>query len=55
MISARVEAIVAGGRCDVGTSSGNFYALIVADGTTEGRFKGDGPIGHSASYTDGRL
>ncbi len=55
MISARVEAIVAGGKCYVGTFSGNLHALNVADGTTAWTFKAGGPIGHSAAYSDGRI
>lgn len=55
MISARVEAIVAGGKCLVGTFSGNLHALRIADGTTAWTFKAGGAIGHSAAVADGRV
>lgn len=53
MIASRVEAIVADGRCYVGTFAGNLHALNVADGTTAWTFKTGGPIGHSVAYDDG--
>jgi hypothetical protein len=55
MIASRVEAIVAGGKCYVGTFAGNLHALNVADGTTAWTVKAGGPIGHSATYSDGRV
>ncbi len=55
MIASRVEAIVAGGKCYVGTFSGNLRALNVADGSTAWTFKAGGPIGHSAAHSDGRV
>jgi hypothetical protein len=55
MIASRVEAIVAEGKCFVGTFAGNFHALSVKDGTTAWTFKTGGPIGHSACYSKGRV
>jgi outer membrane protein assembly factor BamB len=55
MIATRVEAILAEGKCYVGTFSGNLYALDVADGSTVWRFQAEGPIGHSPCYDRGRL
>jgi outer membrane protein assembly factor BamB len=55
MIASRVEAIVAGGKCYVGTFAGNLYALNVADGSTAWTFKAGGPIGHSPAYADGKI
>jgi hypothetical protein len=55
MIASRVEAIVAEGKCFVGTFAGNLHALDVADGKTLWTFKAKGPIGHSPEYRDGRL
>jgi len=55
MIASRVEAIVAGGKCYVGTFAGRLHALNVADGTTAWTFQAAGPIGHSAAYADGRV
>jgi len=55
MIATRVEAIVAGGRCFVGTFAGNMYALDVATGETVWTFKAAGPVGASPCYGDGKL
>ncbi len=55
MIASRVEAIVAEGKCFVGTFAGNLHALDVADGKTLWTFRAKGPIGHSPEYRDGRL
>lgn len=55
MISARVEAIVAGGKCYVGTYAGTLYALKVEDGSTAWTFKAGGAIGHSPCYSEGRI
>jgi len=55
MIATRVEAIVAEGRCFVGTFAGTMYALNVADGSTAWEFSAGGPIGHSPCFNDGRL
>lgn len=55
MIASRVEAIVAGGKCYVGTFAGRLHALNVADGSTAWTFQAGGPIGHSAAYADGRV
>lgn len=55
MIASRVEAIVAEGRCFVGTFAGRMHALNVADGTTAWTARAKGPIGHSALYESGRL
>ncbi len=55
MIATRVEAIVAGGKCFVGTFAGNFYALDVATGETVWTFKAEGPLGTSPCYEAGRL
>jgi len=55
MIASRVEAIVAGGKCFVGTFAGNLHALRTDDGSTLWTFKAAGPIGCSPCYDDGRL
>lgn len=55
MIATRVEAIIAEGKCFVGTFAGNVYALNVADGKIAWQFAARGPIGASACYADGRL
>jgi hypothetical protein len=55
MIATRVEAIVAGDKCYVGTFAGRLHALHVADGSTAWTFQAAGPIGHSVAYADGRL
>lgn len=55
MIASRVEAIVAEGRCYVGTFAGRLHALNVADGTTAWTAQARGPIGHSALYDSGRV
>jgi hypothetical protein len=55
MISARVEAIVAEGKCFVGTFAGRLHALNVADGSSAWTAKVRGAIGHSALYDSGLL
>lgn len=55
MIATRVEAIVAEGKCFVGTFAGNCYALDVATGETLWAFKAAGPIGASPCYDSGKL
>ncbi len=55
MIATRVEAIVAEGKCFVGTFAGNLYALDVKDGKTVWEFHAEGPIGHSPCYEQGSL
>ena len=55
MIATRAEAIVAEGKCFVGTFAGNLHALNVSDGKTAWTFKAAGPIGHSPTYHDGKL
>ncbi|MBI3854180.1 MAG: PQQ-like beta-propeller repeat protein, partial [Planctomycetes bacterium] len=55
MIASRVEAIVAEGKCFVGTFSGRLHALNVADGTTAWTAEAKGPIGHSPLYHSGRV
>lgn len=55
MIATRVEAIVAEGRCYVGTFAGKLYALKVEDGSTAWKSAVAGPIGASACYEKGRL
>ncbi|UCG60063.1 MAG: PQQ-like beta-propeller repeat protein [Phycisphaerales bacterium] len=55
MIATRVEAIVAEGKCYIGTFAGNLYALDVRDGSTVWTFKANGPIGASPCYQDGKL
>ena len=55
MIATRVEAIVAEGKCYVGTFAGNLYALDVETGKTEWTFQADGPIGVAPCYHEGRL
>lgn len=55
MIASRVEAIVAEGRCFVGTFAGNMYAIDVTDGSTRWGFKAAGPIGYSPCYEKGRV
>jgi outer membrane protein assembly factor BamB len=42
MIASRVEAIVAEGKCFVGTFAGNLHALDLADGKTVWTFKAGG-------------
>jgi len=55
MIATRVEAIVAEGKCFVGTFVGRLYALDVTDGRTLWCGEAAGPIGASPCYRDGRL
>ncbi len=55
MIATRVEAIVAEGKCFVGTFAGTMYALSVTNGKTLWNFTAAGPIGASPCYHDGRL
>jgi outer membrane protein assembly factor BamB len=55
MIATRVEAIVAEGKCFVGTFAGNMYALNVLNGEVIWKFKAAGPIGASPCYEKGRL
>ncbi|MBN2316789.1 MAG: PQQ-binding-like beta-propeller repeat protein [Sedimentisphaerales bacterium] len=55
MIATRVEAIVAEGKCFVGTFAGNMVALDVANGDVVWTFAATGPIGASPCYRNGRL
>ena len=55
MIATRVEAILAEGKCFVGTFAGRLYALDVATGETRWQFQSAGPIGTSPCYRDGRI
>lgn len=55
MIATRVEAIVAGGRCFVGTLAGRLHALRVGAGATAWTFQAAGPIGHSPCFHGGRV
>jgi len=55
MIATRVEAIIARGKCFVGTFAGNIYALDIKDGRTLWTFTADGPIGASPCCHNGRL
>jgi outer membrane protein assembly factor BamB len=55
MIATRVEAIVAGSKCFVGTFAGHMYALDVTNGETIWKFTAEGPIGASPCYEKGRL
>ncbi|MDH4238269.1 MAG: PQQ-binding-like beta-propeller repeat protein [Phycisphaerae bacterium] len=55
MIATRVEAIVAEGKCFVGTFAGNMYALNVLNSEVIWKFKAAGPIGASPCYEKGRL
>ncbi|UCD49407.1 MAG: PQQ-like beta-propeller repeat protein, partial [Phycisphaerales bacterium] len=55
MIATRVEAIVADGKCFVGTFAGNMHALDVTNGRTRWTFAARGPIGASPCYAEGRL
>jgi len=55
MIATRVEAIVAEGKCFVGTFAGRMRALSVRDGKTLWTFKASGPIGASPCYARGRI
>jgi hypothetical protein len=55
MIASRVEAIVGGGKCYVGTLTGTLYALNVADGSTAWAFRAGGPILHSPALAEGKL
>jgi hypothetical protein len=55
MIASRVEAIVAEGKCFVGTFAGRLHALNNVDGTTAWTFEARGAIGHSALYHSGRV
>ncbi len=55
MIATRCEAIVAGGKCFVGTFAGNVYALDVRDGKTLWTFRAAGPVGASPCWHGGRL
>ncbi|HUT01806.1 MAG TPA: PQQ-binding-like beta-propeller repeat protein [Phycisphaerae bacterium] len=53
MIATRVEAIVAEGKCFVGTFAGRLRALSVRDGKTLWTFQAAGPIGASPCYAAG--
>lgn len=55
MIATRVEAIVAEGKCFVGTFAGRLHALHVEDGSTAWTFQAAGPIGHSPLVHRGRV
>jgi len=55
MIATRVEAIVAEGKCFVGTFAGALHALDVRDGRAAWTFRTAGPIGASPCYHGGRL
>ncbi|MHC4169142.1 MAG: outer membrane protein assembly factor BamB family protein [Planctomycetota bacterium] len=55
MIATRVEAIIAEGKCFVGTFAGNMYALDAANGRTLWKFAAAGPIGASPCYRQGKL
>jgi outer membrane protein assembly factor BamB len=55
MIASRAEAVVAEGKCFVGTFAGTLYALRVEDGSTAWTFKAGAPIGHSALYSAGKV
>ncbi len=55
MIATRVEAIVAEGKCFVGTFAGKFRGLDVVTGETVWEKQLAGPIGASPSYHDGLL
>lgn len=55
MIATRVEAIVAEGKCFIGTFAGQFYALDIVDGHTVWQFQTAGPIGASPCYHDGKV
>ncbi|MBE3070082.1 MAG: PQQ-like beta-propeller repeat protein, partial [Planctomycetes bacterium] len=55
VIATRVEAIVAEGKCFVGTFAGRLHALKVEDGSTAWTFQAAGAIGHSPSYRDGKV
>jgi len=55
MIATRVEAIVAEGKCFVGTFAGKMRALHVADGATAWTFQAGGPVGASPCYAAGKL
>jgi len=55
MIATRVEAIVAEGKCFIGTFAGRLYALDVTDGRTLWCCRAGGPIGASPCYHEGRL
>lgn len=55
MIATRAEAIIADGKCFVGTFAGHMYALDVRTGRTVWKFAARGPIGASGCYHDGRL
>ena len=55
MIASRFEAIVADGKCFVGTFAGRLYALDVRDGRTRWTFQAGGPIGASPCYHEGKL
>jgi len=55
MISSRVEAIVAEGKCFVGTFAGRMHALNISDGSSAWTATVAGAIGHSALYDAGLL
>lgn len=55
MVATRVEAIVAEGKCFVGTCAGRMRALNVADGSTVWTFSARGPVGASPCYSRGKL
>jgi len=55
-----VQPVVADGRAFLGTESGNFYAISMADGARAWKYpaEGDGPVGpilHTAAVADGRV
>jgi hypothetical protein len=55
MIASRVEAIVAEGKCFVGTFAGRMHALNLSDGSSAWTARVRGAIGHSALYDSGML
>lgn len=55
MIATRVEAILADGKCFVGTFAGRLYALDAASGKTIWTFQAGGAIGASPCVCDGRI
>jgi hypothetical protein len=55
MIASRVEAIVAEGKCFVGSFAGRMHALNVTDGSSAWTATVGGAVGHSAFYDSGLL
>lgn len=55
LIPTRTQAVLAEGKCFVGTLAGRMIALDAADGRTAWEFRAGGPIGHTACYHDGRV